>query len=54
MPEWALAILIPVGLLAVGLGAFLIWARLGTKEPLKHDNQITETHFGVGEGPGSN
>ncbi len=53
MPEWALAILIPVGLLAVGLGTFLLWARLGTKEPLKHDNRMPETHFTQGDGPGS-
>lgn len=52
MPEWALAILIPVGLLAVGLGVFLVWARLGTKEPLPHDNRMPETHFRQGGGLG--
>lgn len=52
MPDWALAILIPVGLLAVGLVTFLIWARLGTKEPLKHDNRMPETHFRQGGGAG--
>jgi hypothetical protein len=53
MPEWALAILIPVGLLAVGLGTFLVWARLGTKEPLNHgDNRMPETHFRQGGGIG--
>ncbi|MFI9046116.1 hypothetical protein [Streptomyces sp. NPDC053427] len=52
MPEWVLAILVPVGLLAVGLGTFLVWARLGTKEPLHHDNQMPETHFRQGGGAG--
>lgn len=52
MPEWVLAKLIPVGLLAVGLGVFLVWARLGTKEPLPHDNRMPETHFRQGDGFG--
>lgn len=52
MPEWVWAILVPAGLLAVGLGAFLVWARLGTKEPLKHDNRMPETHFRQGGGLG--
>ncbi|MFF1921353.1 hypothetical protein ACFVW8_12370 [Streptomyces sp. NPDC058221] len=45
MPGWALAVLIPCGSLALCLGVFLIWARLGTKEPLEHDNPMPETHF---------
>ncbi|MGW6563857.1 hypothetical protein [Streptomyces sp. NPDC054975] len=45
MPEWVLAVLIPVGLLTVGLGVFLVWARFGTKEPREHDNVMPETHF---------
>ncbi|MDG4859707.1 hypothetical protein P8605_16375 [Streptomyces sp. T-3] len=43
--EWVLAVLIPVALVAVGLCAFLVWAHLGTKRPLRHDNPMPETHF---------
>ncbi|MET9364561.1 hypothetical protein ABZX93_27080 [Streptomyces sp. NPDC006632] len=52
MPEWALAVLIPVGLLGVGLGTFWVWACLGTKEPVNHDNPMPETHFRQGDGMG--
>ncbi|MEU7005361.1 hypothetical protein [Streptomyces sp. NPDC046332] len=45
MPDWVLAVLIPVGLLTVGVGVFLLWPRLGTKEPLEHDNPMPETYF---------
>ncbi|WP_406146799.1 hypothetical protein [Streptomyces sp. NBC_01012] len=45
MPDRALAVLVPVGLIAVCLGVFLLWVRLGTKEPLKHDNTMPETYF---------
>ncbi len=31
-----LAVVIPVGLLALGTGAYLLWVRFGTEEPWRH------------------
>lgn len=31
-----LAVVIPVGLLALGTGAYLLWVRFGTQEPWRH------------------
>ncbi|HEY9374690.1 hypothetical protein [Streptomyces sp.] len=45
MSEWVLAVVIPVGLLGLGVGVFLVWAHKGTKEPLEHDNRMPETYF---------
>ncbi|MFJ8658802.1 hypothetical protein [Streptomyces sp. NPDC093795] len=36
MPEWLWAVLIPAGLAGVGVGGFLIWAKLGTDRPVEH------------------
>ncbi|NGN64358.1 hypothetical protein G5C51_10635 [Streptomyces sp. A7024] len=39
--EIILAIAIPLGTIGLALGAFLLWARLGTKRPVKHDGSGT-------------
>ncbi|MFD3335257.1 hypothetical protein ACFWV1_21780 [Streptomyces sp. NPDC058700] len=36
MPEWLMAVLIPVGMIGLGTAGFLIWARLGSDRPVEH------------------
>ncbi|WP_411104140.1 hypothetical protein [Streptomyces sp. cmx-4-9] len=43
MGEWLLAVCIPVGLLALGVGGFLLWARWGTGDPVEHHSSMPET-----------
>ncbi|MFD9409728.1 hypothetical protein ACFWBN_22305 [Streptomyces sp. NPDC059989] len=43
MPEWLLAVLIPGGMVALGLGAFLLWARFGTEDPVEHHSSMPHT-----------
>ncbi|MFI8517132.1 hypothetical protein ACIGEZ_04780 [Streptomyces sp. NPDC085481] len=42
MPEWLIAVLIPVGLTGLGAVAFLVWARLGTDRPVEHEGSMPE------------
>lgn len=46
MPEWLLAVLIPIGLLGVGVCAFLIWAALGTDRPVEHHSSMPSSWKG--------
>ncbi|MFI6006845.1 hypothetical protein ACIA98_42070 [Streptomyces sp. NPDC051366] len=46
MPEWMLAVLIPVGLLGVGVCTFLIWATLGTDRPVEHHSSMPSSWKG--------
>ncbi|MFJ5830075.1 hypothetical protein [Streptomyces sp. NPDC093089] len=48
MPEWLIAVLIPVGLSGLGTGAFLIWARLGTDRPVEHHNTKIQDEWDPG------
>ncbi|MFF5971873.1 hypothetical protein ACFY7C_10145 [Streptomyces sp. NPDC012769] len=36
MPEWLIAVLVPVGMLGLGAGAFLVWVKFGTDRPVEH------------------
>ncbi|PWK65138.1 hypothetical protein BCL76_113125 [Streptomyces sp. CG 926] len=46
MPEWLLAVLIPTGLLGVGVCTFLIWAALGTDMPVEHHSSMPSSWKG--------
>ncbi|WP_415948121.1 hypothetical protein [Streptomyces sp. KLOTTS4A1] len=37
MPTWLIAILIPVGLLALCVAVYLAWVALGTQKPVHRD-----------------
>jgi hypothetical protein len=37
MPEWLIAVLIPLGLLGLGAAVYLVWVSLGTQDPVGRD-----------------
>ncbi|MEU0445532.1 hypothetical protein [Streptomyces tendae] len=42
MPEWLIAVLIPIGLLVVCAGAFLVWVSVDTHNPVHRDTSDPE------------
>ncbi|MEV0014180.1 hypothetical protein [Streptomyces tendae] len=42
MPEWLIAVLVPIGLLGVCAGAFLVCASLDTHNPVHRDTSDPE------------
>ncbi|WP_354644422.1 hypothetical protein [Kitasatospora camelliae] len=44
MPEWLLAVAVPVGVLGLVGGGFWLWARHGTQDPVEHHSSMPDEY----------
>jgi hypothetical protein len=42
MPDWLWAVLVPVVLLGLAVGAFVVWAARGTADPVEHHSTMPD------------